>query len=83
MLMPRTRCAGVEECLRGTLSMGWHQVLLRSLVGSFSREFVYKLVYIRTVFSAKAPTTIAFTPPPTQLAQSATYWYCPSPRTDT
>jgi hypothetical protein len=34
--------------------MGWHQVLLRSLVGSCSREFVYKLVMrvadIRTVF---------------------------------
>jgi hypothetical protein len=24
--------------------MGWHQVLLRSLVGSCSREFVYELV---------------------------------------
>jgi hypothetical protein len=27
--------------------MGWHQVLLRSLVGSCRREFVYELVYIR------------------------------------
>ena len=31
-------------------SMGWHQVPLRSLVGSCSREFVYKLVCIRAVF---------------------------------
>ena len=30
--------------------MGWHQVLLCSLVGSCSREFVYELVYIRAVF---------------------------------
>jgi hypothetical protein len=30
--------------------MGWHQVLLRSPVGSCSREFVYELVYIRAVF---------------------------------
>ena len=30
--------------------MGWHQVLLCSLVGSCRREFVYELVYICAVF---------------------------------
>jgi hypothetical protein len=50
---PHARCSKccVEECLRAPLgSMGWHQVLLCSLVGSCSREFVYELVYIRAVF---------------------------------
>jgi hypothetical protein len=51
--------------------MGWHQVLLRSLVGSCSREFVYELVYIRAVF---CESTYDYRFHSTQLAQSAPYW---------
>jgi hypothetical protein len=51
--------------------MGWHQVLLRSLVGSCSREFVYELVCIRAVF---CESTYDYRFYSTQLAQSAPYW---------
>jgi hypothetical protein len=51
--------------------MGWHQVLLRSLVGSCSREFVYALVYIRAVF---CESTCDYRFYSTQLARSASHW---------
>jgi hypothetical protein len=57
--------------------MGWHQVPLRSLVGSCSREFVYELVYIRAVF---CESTYDYRFYSIQLAQSALHtsesaWY--------
>jgi hypothetical protein len=51
--------------------MGWHQVLLCSLVGSRRREFVYELVYICAVF---CESTYDYRFYSTQLAQSAPYW---------
>jgi hypothetical protein len=51
--------------------MGWHQGLLRSPVGSRSREFFYELVYIRAVF---CESTCDYRFYSTQLAQSAPCW---------
>jgi hypothetical protein len=53
--------------------MGWHQVLLRSLVGSCSREFVYELMYIRAVF-CESTYDYDYCFHSTQLAQSESYW---------
>ena len=46
--------------------MGWHQVLLCSLVGSCRCEFVYELVYIRAVL---CESTYDYRFYSTQLAQ--------------